>query len=200
MQSTCHVHTIIAVFLFSPRRCVVHSRGHVHTIIAVFLFSPRRCVVHSRGHVHTIIAVFLFSPRCCVVHSRGHVHTIIAVFLFSPRRCVVYSSCHVHTIIAVFLYSPQTLALCTAGVMFMLSRDRLNMDLDKTSLQLMLNLLSVDSKIPTERAALSEYNRMKKRIQTICENLNVDGKARQFHLDLIDISVSIMTVWAETLY
>ncbi|XP_053392626.1 wings apart-like protein homolog isoform X2 [Mercenaria mercenaria] len=37
-----------------------------------------------------------------------------------------------------------SLALCTSALMFMLSRDRLNMDLDQESLNLMLRLLGVD--------------------------------------------------------
>lgn len=38
----------------------------------------------------------------------------------------------------------QSLGLCTATVMFVLSQDRLNMDLDRESLELMLNLLESD--------------------------------------------------------
>lgn len=41
--------------------------------------------------------------------------------------------------------SDPSLALCTALMMFMLSRDRLNMDLDKSSLNLMLRLMEVDN-------------------------------------------------------
>ena len=41
--------------------------------------------------------------------------------------------------------SDPSLALCTALLMFMLSRDRLNMDLEKSSLNLMLRLLEVDN-------------------------------------------------------
>ncbi|KAH3861515.1 wings apart-like protein homolog [Dreissena polymorpha] len=40
--------------------------------------------------------------------------------------------------------SDPSLALCTSALMFMLSRDRLNMDLDQESLNLMLRLLGVD--------------------------------------------------------
>ena len=39
------------------------------------------------------------------------------------------------------------LALCTATVLFVLSQDRLNMDMDRDSLELMLNLLDTDSRI-----------------------------------------------------
>ena len=45
--------------------------------------------------------------------------------------------------------SPQnaSLALCASTVLFVLSQDRLNMDLDRDSLELMLNLLDTDSRI-----------------------------------------------------
>jgi len=39
----------------------------------------------------------------------------------------------------------QRLALCTSAVMYMMSRDHLSMHIDASSLQLMLQLLSVDS-------------------------------------------------------
>ena len=44
--------------------------------------------------------------------------------------------------------APQNpgLALCTATVLFVLSQDRLNMDMDRDSLELMLNLLDTDSR------------------------------------------------------
>merc|ERR550532_3686051 len=40
-----------------------------------------------------------------------------------------------------------SLALCASTVLFVLSQDRLNMDLDRDSLELMLNLLDTDSRI-----------------------------------------------------
>ena len=42
------------------------------------------------------------------------------------------------------------LALCTATVLFVLSQDRLNMDMDRDSLELMLNLLDTDSRIKVQ--------------------------------------------------
>ncbi len=39
----------------------------------------------------------------------------------------------------------QSLALCAAAVLFMMSRDRLNMDLEKSTLELMLQLLNVET-------------------------------------------------------
>lgn len=43
--------------------------------------------------------------------------------------------------------SNPSLALCASTVLFVLSQDRLNMDLDRDSLELMLNLLDTDSRI-----------------------------------------------------
>ena len=45
----------------------------------------------------------------------------------------------------VFFCLFQSLALCAASVLFMLSRDRLNMDLEKSVLELMLQLLNVET-------------------------------------------------------
>ena len=39
----------------------------------------------------------------------------------------------------------QSVALCTSCIMFVLTQDRLNMDLDRDSLELMLNLLEIDA-------------------------------------------------------
>ncbi len=55
-------------------------------------------------------------------------------------------SAEVYTEILVFSCRVfQSLALCTAAVLFMLSRDRLNMDVEKSVLELMLQLLNVDT-------------------------------------------------------
>merc|ERR1739844_788707 len=43
--------------------------------------------------------------------------------------------------------SNSSLALCTSTILFVLSQDRLNMDMDRESLELMLNLLDTDSRI-----------------------------------------------------
>lgn len=44
-----------------------------------------------------------------------------------------------------FLIGQQSVALCTSCIMFVLTQDRLNMDLDRDSLELMLNLLEIDA-------------------------------------------------------
>ena len=50
------------------------------------------------------------------------------------------------------------LALCTATVLFVLSQDRLNMDMDRDSLELMLNLLDTDSRIKDALDASGKIN------------------------------------------
>ncbi|KAK2187106.1 hypothetical protein NP493_179g03007 [Ridgeia piscesae] len=82
-----------------------------------------------------------------------------------------------------------TLALCTAAVMFMLSRDRLNMDLEKSSLELMLSLMSVDEKKHNSATSGSskDYKSMKEKINRIFEsvrNSNVKG-AKNWQIDNI---------------
>lgn len=46
--------------------------------------------------------------------------------------------------VLIFLVT-QSVALCTSCIMFVLTQDRLNMDLDRDSLELMLNLLEIDA-------------------------------------------------------
>lgn len=65
------------------------------------------------------------------------------------------------------------LALCTSGLMYMLSKDRLNMDLDRNSLSLLVQLLSIDSesilsqRTPEEK---EEYQKTRARLWGIVKN------------------------------
>lgn len=52
----------------------------------------------------------------------------------------------------------QSLGLCTATVMFVLSQDRLNMDLDRDCLELMLNLLESDVSYQQVIYSLTRFN------------------------------------------
>jgi hypothetical protein len=54
-----------------------------------------------------------------------------------------YSEMH---FLSLSIYS-QSVALCTSFIMFVLTQDRLNMDLERDSLELMLNLLEIDAGI-----------------------------------------------------
>ena len=83
-------------------------------------------------------------------------------------------------------------------VMFALSQDRLNMDLDRDSLELMLNLLDSDSNCPSlegssnssaiSNGASSIMNESMTKIRDLCRQLQKKGHAK--HLDLDNINVS----------
>ena len=78
--------------------------------------------------------------------------------------------------------------------MFMLSRDRLNMDLEKSSLELMLGLMSVDDK--QHRSASSgsskDYETMKEKIRRIIESVRHGNtkEAKNWQIDTISVSLS----------
>nr|CAD7260925.1 unnamed protein product [Timema shepardi] len=89
----------------------------------------------------------------------------------------------------------QSLGLCTATVMFVLSQDRLNMDLDRHSLELMLNLLESDA---SHRNALddcgmssSQLHKNKQKVRELCAEIKSQGHAN--HLNIDNITASILT-------
>ncbi|XP_075976519.1 uncharacterized protein LOC142976831 [Anticarsia gemmatalis] len=85
----------------------------------------------------------------------------------------------------------QSLGLCTATVMFVLSQDRLNMDLDRESLELMLNLLESDAshKNALDDCGLTsaQLTKTQERVRELCAEIKSQGKAQ--HLDLENITV-----------
>ncbi|XP_063541659.1 protein wings apart-like [Cydia strobilella] len=85
----------------------------------------------------------------------------------------------------------QSLGLCTATVMFVLSQDRLNMDLDRESLELMLNLLESDvsHKNALDDCGLTsaQLAKTRERVRELCAEIKSQGKAK--HLDLDNITV-----------
>ncbi|XP_072929228.1 uncharacterized protein wapl [Epargyreus clarus] len=85
----------------------------------------------------------------------------------------------------------QSLGLCTATVMFVLSQDRLNMDLDRESLELMLNLLESDAshKNALDDCGLTttQLTKTQERVRELCAEIKSQGKAT--HLDLDNITV-----------
>ena len=89
----------------------------------------------------------------------------------------------------------QRLALCSAMVMFALSQDRLNMDLDRNSLELMLNLLDTD----TQNGSLNPNNNdammidHNTKIISLCKELQKKGHAKHLNLDKINVSFSSTT-------
>ena len=69
------------------------------------------------------------------------------------------------------MFTFSGLALCTATVFFVLSQDRLNMDMDRDSLELMLNLLDTDSRIKdldSSGMSQKELQKNKQKVQELC--------------------------------
>lgn len=87
--------------------------------------------------------------------------------------------------------APQnpSLALCTATVLFVLSQDRLNMDMDRDSLELMLNLLDTDSRIKDalDGSGMSkkELEKNKLKVQELCGAMKAKGHAANLSLENI---------------
>ncbi|KAJ8391785.1 hypothetical protein AAFF_G00085570 [Aldrovandia affinis] len=94
--------------------------------------------------------------------------------------------------------APQhpNLALCTASLMYILSRDRLNMDLDRASLDLMIRLLELDQehehrgsgeqeqehKVSGAQLTAREMSKVKEKIRKLCDTVH------NKHLDLENIT------------
>ncbi|XP_026999913.2 wings apart-like protein homolog isoform X1 [Tachysurus fulvidraco] len=75
--------------------------------------------------------------------------------------------------------APQhpSLALCTAALLYILSRDRLNMDLDRACLELMIRLLEME-----QDESEDHQSKVKEKIQKLCETVH------NKHLDLDNIT------------
>lgn len=91
----------------------------------------------------------------------------------------------------------QNLALCTASLMYILSRDRLNMDLDRSCLDLMIRLLELDQDQgsgagagadSTPQFSAREIAKMKEKIRKLCDTVH------NKHLDLQNITVQTAEV------
>jgi len=82
-----------------------------------------------------------------------------------------------------------SLALCTSTILFVLSQDRLNMDMDRDSLELMLNLLDTDCNIKDalEGSGLDkrELAKNKQKVIDICTEMQSKGHAGTLNLDKI---------------
>ena len=83
----------------------------------------------------------------------------------------------------------SSLALCTSTILFVLSQDRLNMDMDRESLELLLNLLDTDCNI---KNALDdsgfdkrELEKNKQKVIDICTEMKSKGHAGTLNLDMI---------------
>lgn len=88
----------------------------------------------------------------------------------------------------------QSLGLCTATVMFALSQDRLNMDLDRDSLELMLNLLESDAShlnaLEDCGLSSSQLLKNKQKVRELCAEIQSQGHAKHLNLDNITVSIT----------
>lgn len=73
----------------------------------------------------------------------------------------------------------------------MLSRDRLNMDLDKDSLNLMLKLNEVDALDRATASTLGHLEKTKQRVQELLAQLQQETHAREIDLGFVSVSVFI---------
>lgn len=84
--------------------------------------------------------------------------------------------------------SDPSLGLCTAMVMFALSQDTLKMDLDRGSLELMLNLLECEGShkhCPKDIASNKQHLERKQKVRDMCEEIQGQGKSIHLNLDNI---------------
>lgn len=84
--------------------------------------------------------------------------------------------------------SDPSLGLCTAMVMFALSQDTLKMDLDRGSLELMLNLLECEGsqkQYPKDIAMNKQHLERKQKVRELCEEIQSQGKSIHLNLDNI---------------
>lgn len=90
----------------------------------------------------------------------------------------------------------QSLGLCTATIMFVLIQDNLNMDLDKHSLELMLNLLDSDisqqNNFKESGLTDEQSQRIEQKVNEICREIKNQGKAEHLNLDTISIGTLAM--------
>ena len=78
--------------------------------------------------------------------------------------------------------------------MYILSRDRLNMDLDRACLELMIKLLELDQDYSAHQDQLTakEVEKVKEKIRKLCETVH------NKHLDLENITVGCTFLMKET--
>jgi hypothetical protein len=80
-----------------------------------------------------------------------------------------------------------SLGLCTAMVMFALSQDTLKMDLDRPSLELMLNLLECEENNKNYPLDNKQHLERKQKVRELCEEIQ---SGKQIHLDLDNITAA----------
>jgi len=88
------------------------------------------------------------------------------------------------------------LALCTATVFFILSQDRLNMDMDRDSLELMLNLLDTDSTIKDalDSSGMNQHDLEKNKKKVLELILEMQSKGHAVNLNIENISSDYLSM------
>lgn len=85
-----------------------------------------------------------------------------------------------------------SLSLCTATLFFVLSQDRLTMDLDASTLSLMLQLFESDTQqgdggLTSTRSSSSELiERHREKVQQLCEQMQQKGHAKHLNLNRVN--------------
>ncbi|XP_062537423.1 protein wings apart-like [Armigeres subalbatus] len=90
-------------------------------------------------------------------------------------------------------HTDYSLGLCTATIMFVLSQDTLNMDLDRDSLELMLNLLDTDHRSVSDGdLSKGQLEKNQQKVRELCEEIKNSGKAK--HMDLDNITMGSLAM------
>jgi len=80
------------------------------------------------------------------------------------------------------------LSLLAATVLFVLSQDRLNMDLDTESLKLILALIKSEAGNSPDVNESSETVKNRQRVTDLCSEMKNRGHAKHLKLDKITVS------------
>jgi len=145
------------------------------------------------------LSAISLASKCMIPAFRMHVraHGIVAKFFGCLHDAT--SDPVSHSTRCLFTYSinaiQQSLALCTATVMFVMSQDQLNMDLDRASLELMLNLLDTDASHMNALDTLmqqggiscSQLEKNKQKVREVCAEIKSKGHAKHLNLDNITV-------------
>ena len=88
-----------------------------------------------------------------------------------------------------------SLGLSTAAIMYMMSRDRLNVDLDRDALELLTKLLCSDvEKYKSKKmsklsaASIKEYERMQIKVKEVIAQLKKEGGAKSIEVHEVTVS------------
>ncbi|GFY70996.1 wings apart-like protein homolog [Trichonephila inaurata madagascariensis] len=98
--------------------------------------------------------------------------------------------------------SDPNLALCTATLMFVLSQDRLTMDIEASTLSLMLQLLETDPELRNpdkeidlilkDPALCAMQDKHREKVYLLCEEMQQKGHAKHLKLDNINTGILAM--------